>query len=158
MGQFQPDLKSALAVAHAAYTSRNPLSANYYNSSLSHLPGGNTRSVIHSLPFPLTFSHGESETLYTVDGDSYIDFLGEYSAGIYGHSSEIIKNAITSALNKGWNFGGSNVYEKQLAKIVVDRFSDSMEMVRFCNSGTEANLMAIGAAINFTGRKKVQLT
>jgi glutamate-1-semialdehyde 2,1-aminomutase len=48
-------LVSALDAAHAKYNERNPLSAAQHRSNLAYLPGGNTRSVMHALPFPLTF-------------------------------------------------------------------------------------------------------
>jgi glutamate-1-semialdehyde 2,1-aminomutase len=56
--------------------------------------------------------------LTSADGDVYIDFLGEYTAGIYGHSNPAIAEAISEALKDGWNFGGPNVYERKLAKKV----------------------------------------
>ncbi|KAI9760756.1 MAG: hypothetical protein M4579_001494 [Chaenotheca gracillima] len=148
-------LESALTRSHLDYTVRNPKSLQLYNESVSHLPGGNTRTVLHAAPFPLTYASGKSCMLTSVDGDTYTDFLGEYTAGIYGHSHPTILKAIHQALSNGWNFGGNNLYEKELAKIVCDRFSPTLEMVRFTNSGSEANLMAIGAAVNYTGRRKV---
>lgn len=137
------------------YIKNNPTSFDLYNSGLAHMPGANTRSVLHIQPFPITIARGESATLVDVDGHEYLDFLGEFSAGVYGHSSPVIKKAIVDALDKGWNFGGKNEYEAKLAKILVDRFSYSMDSIRFCNSGTEANLMALGAAVNFTRKQKV---
>jgi len=150
-------LSAALKTIQESYTEKNPKSVALFNESLKYMPGGNTRTVLHALPFPLVISQGHGSTLVSVDGTSYVDFLGEYSAGIYGHSCEPIKQAITGALDKGWNFGGKNEYEGQLAKILVERF-DNIESIRFCNSGTEANLMAIGAAINFTQKKKVRIS
>jgi glutamate-1-semialdehyde 2,1-aminomutase len=148
------DVLAELEKFQHTYAQQNPKSLAVFNETLDCMPGGNTRSVLHALPFPLTISHGYSTTLVSVDGRSYIDFLGEYSAGVYGHSCEPIKQAIVKALNKGWNFGAKNEYEGKLAKVLVDRF-ESIEMLRFCNSGTEANLMALGAAINFTKKRKV---
>jgi glutamate-1-semialdehyde 2,1-aminomutase len=148
-------LKTALDKARTTFTQRHPRSRAAFESGLSCMPGANTRTVIHAQPFPLTFSEGSSSTLITVDGYSYVDFLGEYSAGVYGHSCEPIKAAIRAVLDRGWNFGGKNEWEAELSHIIVERFQNSIEMVRFCNSGTEANLMALGAAISFTGKKKV---
>ncbi|MCJ1389569.1 hypothetical protein MMC18_002426 [Xylographa bjoerkii] len=119
------------------------------------MPGGNTRTVLHASPFPLTFKQGAGSSLTSLDGDTYLDFLGEYTAGIYGHNNPTIQAAIDEAINKGWNFGGTNIYEKALAKLVCQRFSPTMELVRFTNSGTEANMCAIAAAIAWTGRKKI---
>jgi glutamate-1-semialdehyde 2,1-aminomutase len=149
------DTQSLLDPVFAQYTKKNPESLSRFNESLSYMPGANTRAVLHSLPFPLTFARGESCYLYDVDGHKYLDFLGEYSAGVYGHNSPVIKSAILEAMEKGWNFGGKNEYEAKLSKLLVDRFSYSMDLIRFCNSGSEANLMAIGASICFTGKKKV---
>jgi len=91
-----------------------------------------------------------------VDGHGYIDFLSEFTAGIYGHSNEAIHLAIIETLSNGWNFGGPNLYEKKLAAKVTARFSPSgVELVRFTNSGTEANTMALAAAVAYTKRKKI---
>jgi glutamate-1-semialdehyde 2,1-aminomutase len=151
------DLRSDLNNVYEAYARVNPRSLEAFNRSCEVMPGANTRTSIHAAPFPLTIARGESALLYDVDGHEYVDFLGEFSAGIYGHSSPVIKKAIIDALEKGWNFGSKNTYEDQLARIIVERFSNSMELVRFCNSGTEANMMALGTAMNFTGKKKVCL-
>ncbi|MGA1662280.1 MAG: aminotransferase class III-fold pyridoxal phosphate-dependent enzyme, partial [Candidatus Nanopelagicales bacterium] len=49
---------------------------------------------------------------------------------------------------------GHNVYEARLARLLVDRFP-ALELVRFTNSGTEANLMAISLARVVTGRSAI---
>lgn len=61
---------------------------------------------------------GKGTELTSVDGDTYVDFLGEYTAGLFGHSNQVIAEAIGEAMTKGWSFGGPNVYEKTLAKKV----------------------------------------
>ena len=119
------------------------------------MPGGNTRTVLHSSPFPLTFVSGSGAILTSLDGHKYTDFLGEYTAGIYGHDNNRIRAAVTEALGNGVNLGGNNIYEKQLAKVVCERFQPTMELVRFTNSGTEANMCGIAAAIAFNRRKKI---
>lgn len=49
------------------------------------------------------------------------------------------------------------MYEKELARKATARFSEGgMDLIRFTNSGTEANTTVLGAAIAWTGgRKKV---
>jgi glutamate-1-semialdehyde 2,1-aminomutase len=56
--------------------------------------------------------------LTSLDGDTYVDFLGEFTAGIYGHSNELIAMAVSEAMKKGWNYGGPNQYERELARKV----------------------------------------
>lgn len=48
----------------------------------------------------------------------YVDFLGEFTAGIYGHSNPYIAAAVKDALKDGWNYGGPNLFERELAKKV----------------------------------------
>ena len=147
--------QEALVEAHKSYAHKNPNSFQAYQLACESMPGGNTRTVLHALPFPLTFSSGDASILTSVDGETYVDFLGEYTAGIYGHNHPAIRSAIDKALDKGWSYGGTNMYEKELAKLVCERFSPTIELVRFTNSGTEANMMAVAAAIAFTGKKKI---
>lgn len=147
--------EDALAKAHSVYADRNPSSLQAYQSARQHLPGGNTRTVLHANPFPITFASGKGCTLTSLDGHTYTDFLGEYTAGIYGHNNASIRTAIDEALTKGWSLGGNNIYEKKLAKMVCERFLPTMELVRFTNSGTEANMMAVATAMAWTDRRKI---
>ena len=148
------DLKAALAEAEEHYRARNPKSLAQHRAACAALPGGNTRSAIHVDPFPLTMVRGEGARLWDLDGHEYVDFLSEFTAGIYGHSHPTILRAIASALEGGLNFGAHNATEAQFAAAICARFP-SIELVRFTNSGTEANLMAVSAARALTGRPKI---
>ena len=93
--------------------------------------------------------------MWDADGREFIDFLGEYTAGLYGHSHPVIRAAIDRALDGGISFGASNMVEARFATAICERFG--LERLRFTNSGTEANLLAISAARIFTGRQKVMV-
>jgi glutamate-1-semialdehyde 2,1-aminomutase len=142
----------ALAQEIAAYAERNPRSFERYSAATSVMPGGNTRTVLYYDPFPLSISRGQGCRLWDADDHEYLDFLGEFTAGVYGHSDPAIRAAIVSALDRGINLSGHTELEAALARTVCERFP-SIDLVRFTNSGTEANLMALGAAAAFTGRR-----
>lgn len=119
------------------------------------MPGGNTRSVLHYFPFPLSFQSGQGCHVTSLDGDEYLDFVSEYSAALFGHSHPAIIDAVQTAVqNRGFSLGGPSVDEVTLAKHIVGRFK-SIDKVRFTNSGTEANTMALAVALAHTRRKKV---
>src|SRR5215475_8069343 len=147
------DIDAALAEAKEAYVKRNPRSLARFVEATAVMPGGNTRTVLHYAPFPLGIARGEGCRLWDVDGAEYIDFLGEYTAGIYGHSHPVIRAAVNRALDAGINFGGTNLTEAKFARAVCARFG--LERVRFTNSGTEANLLAISVGRIFTKRSRV---
>ena len=147
-------LETALSEARDRYVARNPTSQAALTRARAVMPGGNTRSVLYYAPFPLAIARGEGCWLWDVDGHRYLDLLGEFTAGLYGHSSPVIREAIVSALDGGLNLGGHNLLEADLARLICERFA-SIKRVRFTNSGTEANLLNITAAMQFTGRRRI---
>jgi glutamate-1-semialdehyde 2,1-aminomutase len=148
------DIDAALAEAIELYRTRSPHSLARHLEACAAMPGGNTRTVIHVDPFPLAIRHGEGARLIDLDGHEYVDFLSEFTAGLYGHSHPLIRAAIIEALDEGLNFGAHNRIEAQFAAAICARFP-GIELVRFTNSGTEANLMAVAAARAITGRPKI---
>lgn len=148
------DLAALVADAERRYVERNPESRRLHEQRAQVMPGGNTRTVIHLPPFPLTIVRGEGARITDADGHVYVDFLGEYTAGLYGHSHPVILEAIRAALADGIVLGAPNRYETELAAAICERFP-SVELVRFCNSGTEANLLAISLARVATGKPAI---
>ena len=149
-------VEAALASARERYAADRPKSRAVFEASQRVLPGGNTRSVLHFDPFPVTMERGAGAEVWDIDGHHYVDFVGEFSAGLYGHSNPLIKAAITRALEGGTVLAAPTAIDERFASVIVERFP-SIEMLRFCNSGTEANILAIVTAIAFTGRRKVMV-
>lgn len=147
---FEPALRDA----RNRYASARPKSAGWSDRSRRVMPGGNTRSVLQFDPFPFRVERAEGRMLHDIDGHRYLDFLGNYTAGLLGHSSGPVLDAARAALEAGWSLGSAHTDEVRLAELLVDRFS-SLQQVRFTNSGTEANLMALAVATHHTGRAKV---
>jgi glutamate-1-semialdehyde 2,1-aminomutase len=144
------DVAEALEEAKANYAKAHPKSRAVHQKALASLPGGNTRTGIFFDPFPIAWERGEGARLFDADGNSYVDFISEATAGIYGHSHPGIKKAIEDRMALGWNLGGHTALEAELAEIIIDRFP-SIERLRFVNSGTEANMFNVGVARIATG-------
>jgi glutamate-1-semialdehyde 2,1-aminomutase len=147
-------LESAVRDAELAYAAANSKSRAYYEFACAVLPGGNIRSHLYFAPFPLTLETGRGCYVWDADGHRYIDFLGEYTAGFFGHSDPVIAAALREGVDAGLAMGGPGSTDALFAKLLCDRFP-SIERVRFCNSGTEANLFALAAARMYTGREKI---
>lgn len=149
-------LTEALARATAEYIARNPASAALQERGSAVMPGGNTRSSLWHAPFPLRIVSGTGCRIEDADGHRYIDFLGEFTSGLAGHSHPALSRAIAGALGRGMNLSASGADEVALAEALCGRFP-SLERVRFCNSGTEANMMALALACAATGRRRVMV-
>jgi glutamate-1-semialdehyde 2,1-aminomutase len=148
------NLEAVLEEARQRFTDANPNSLARHKEAAASMPGGNTRAVLWYRPFPVSFVSGDGCRVTDLDGHTYVDLVSEYSAGFYGHSDKTIAAALIEVIQRGIMLGAPNRYEARLAAAVVDRFP-AIERVRFCNSGTEANIMAISAARAITGRSKV---
>lgn len=148
------DLDSVLADAFERFTAANPKSRERHIAAAASLPGGNTRAVLWYRPFPVTLAGGDGCYVEDLDGHRYVDLVSEYSAGFYGHSDKTIAKAMIEAIERGLALGAPNRFEAAYGAAIVDRFP-AIERVRFCNSGTEANIMALSMARAITGRKKV---
>ena len=144
---------TAIDRARREYADRNPASRLSFEQARVVLPGGHTRTVLTHAPFPLTFVRGEGATLTDADGHTYIDMLGDYTAGLLGHSEHRVLDAVFAALRTNMSVGGIHPAEAELARLMCTRFG--LERVRFTNSGTEANLMALTTARIATGRSTI---
>jgi glutamate-1-semialdehyde 2,1-aminomutase len=149
-------LQDALGEARERFTARRPRSRAMHERACQALPGGNTRTVLWHGPFPLRAAGGQGAVLTDVDGHAYLNLLGEYTAGVFGHDHPAIRRAVEEAMAGGLNLGAHGAGEVDLAERVVARFP-ALERVRFTNSGTEANLMAVSTARHVTGRQKVMV-
>lgn len=146
-----PGLDEILAAKRAAYVTAHPESERLANAASDVLPGGNTRSVLDFLPYPFRVIDVDGPFLIDVDGHHYLDLLGNYSAGLFGHRPGRVADAVKEVLDRGWSLGAITPSEADLARLLTERYH-SIDQIRFTNSGTEANLMAIAAAKHATGR------
>lgn len=153
-GQVESRFAAHVADAERRYAAKRPRSAELSERASAVLPGGSTRSVLDMRPFPFRIASATGARLTDVDGHEYVDFLGDYSAGLLGHDPGPVEDAVRAALDRGWSYGAVHTDEIRFAEAVVERFP-SIDQVRFTNSGTEANLMAIQLARHHTGRDRV---
>ena len=147
------DLDRALADAVSCYAEANPESGRLAREATEVMPGGNTRSVLHTEPFGIRVAAADGAVLTTVDGHRLVNLLGDYSAGLLGPRPEIA-HAVRSVLDRGWTYGAMSEPETTFARALVERFA-SVEQVRFTNSGSEADLLAVLTARHVTGRDRV---
>jgi glutamate-1-semialdehyde 2,1-aminomutase len=90
-------------------------------------------------------------TLVDVDGNEYIDYIGSWGPMILGHARPEITRALTEAVKRGTSFGIPSPVEVDLAQEIINRVQ-SVEMIRFVNSGTEATMSALRLARAATKR------
>jgi glutamate-1-semialdehyde 2,1-aminomutase len=139
------------AEVFADYRASSPRSAALHEAARRVMPGGDTRTVAFHAPYPLVIAEGQGCRIQDADGRTYVDLLNNYTSLIHGHGHPAVVAAVSERLPFGTAFPAPNEAQTRLAEIIVDRVA-SVDMVRFCNSGSEAIMNALRAARAFTGR------
>jgi glutamate-1-semialdehyde 2,1-aminomutase len=67
--QYKPssDISAAVLAAKERYVQRNQNSGKLFEEATSYLPGGNTRTLLYSAPFPLCMKKGEDYKVFDED-------------------------------------------------------------------------------------------
>lgn len=102
---------------------------------------------------PVAFSHGDGAYLFDVDGRRYLDALAGIAVNTLGHAHPRLTQALSAQL--GRLIHTSNLYQVPEQEQLSDRLAAlaQMQEVFFCNSGCEANEVAIKLA-RFFGHAK----
>jgi glutamate-1-semialdehyde 2,1-aminomutase len=109
---------------------------------------------VYQSPNPIYADRGEGCRLIDVDGNEYIDFVNNHTSLIHGHCHPAIVEAVSRQLSRGTAWTAYNEHAIRLATMICDRV-ESVDSLRFCNSGTEATMMALRAARAYTGKSKM---
>lgn len=136
------------------YLARNPRSRETAERAAAVLPGGTTRTTTFFPPFPPVLAEGSGCEIVDIDGNRRVDFLNNYTSLILGHAHPEVLDAAWSAAARGTAFSSPTRLEVRLAEVIADRV-ESVEQIRFTNSGTEATMAAMRLARAYTGRPLV---
>ena len=129
-------------------------SGSLYRRAVRVLPGGVSRNAVLRRPYPIYAASGAGCHLTDVEGVRRLDFSNNMASLIHGHAHPAIVRAVEEQVRRGTAFTLATEVEVEFAEHMVGR-SDSFDMVRFVNSGTEAVMCCIKAARAFTGRPMI---
>lgn len=103
---------------------------------------------------PFFVERAEGATLWDLDGNAYIDFVGTWGPAILGHAPAVVVEAVRAAAARGLSFGVPHAEEVEMAQLLCE-WVPSIEKVRMVNSGTEATMSCVRLARGFTGRDRL---
>ncbi|MGS0895447.1 MupA/Atu3671 family FMN-dependent luciferase-like monooxygenase, partial [Burkholderia stagnalis] len=103
--------------------------------------------------YPIVAARSEGAHIIDVDGNDYVDLAMGFGVALFGHSPSFIREAIGAQLAEGMHLGPQSPLAGEIASMV--RTLTGMERVAFCNSGTEAMMLAVRLARTRNGRPKI---
>ncbi len=136
------------------YRALDAASRQLYERASRVMPGGNTRHSVALAPYPVYARSGSGCRITDVEGEERVDFLNNYTSLILGHAHPQVTEAVQRRAALGTAFTMPTPEEVELAELLTARVAYA-EQIRFCNSGSEAVMLAIKAARAFTGRAKI---
>ncbi|MBB6448439.1 glutamate-1-semialdehyde 2,1-aminomutase [Geomicrobium halophilum] len=138
------------------YAERTTESLAHMERAQAVMPGGMTANIKHFAPYPLAIKKANGCKLYDVDHNEYIDYLMGYGALALGHAHPYVCQSISRQIEEDgtWLFGTPHEKEVTMASRIQKHFP-SMELLRYANSGTEANLLALRLAMAHTKKYKI---
>ena len=132
-------------------------SKELFEKSKELIPGGVNSPVrafrnVGGTPFFVRKADGAK--LYSVDGNTYFDFVCTWGPALFGHNNPRIREAVVKAAENGTSFGTPCQAEYEMAKLITDMIPCA-QMVRMTNSGTEATMSCVRLARGYTGRNRI---
>ncbi|HOO37805.1 MAG TPA: aminotransferase class III-fold pyridoxal phosphate-dependent enzyme [Deltaproteobacteria bacterium] len=153
--QAQPIPEDILARERELFIKRNRRSLEIFEEAQDLIPGGVEHNLSQNKPFPLAMERAKGWRVWDVDGNEYVDYLMCGAPIILGHGFEPLDEKIIGIIReKGPATGLTSEYELLAAREIISHMP-GVEMVRFLQSGTEADMAAIRMARAFTGRQKI---
>lgn len=131
--------------------------ADLYARACELIPGG-VNSPVRAFKgvsgTPLFIKSGQGCKIRDVENKSYTDYVLSWGPLVLGHAYPSVIESILQVARSGTSFGAPTKLEVELAELLVNQFN-SIEMIRFVNSGTEATMSAIRLARAYTHRDKI---
>jgi glutamate-1-semialdehyde 2,1-aminomutase len=146
--------RGATVVGRNSFLDAASATARLHEAASEVIPGGTSRIHYHFRPRPIYARSGQGCLLTDAEGVARLDCLNNMTSLIHGHGNAAVKQAIVEQLERGTAFSEPAAEELELARLMVERV-DSVEQIRFANSGTEAVMYALKLARAFTGRSRI---
>jgi natural product biosynthesis luciferase-like monooxygenase protein/amino acid adenylation domain-containing protein len=115
----------------------------------------NFRLSVKEMFYPIAGSRSQGGRLWDLDGNEYVDLTMGFGVHLFGHGAPFLEAAIAEQLRAGIPLGPRSPQAGQVAARIAAMTGH--ERVVFCNSGTEAVMVAVRLARAATGRTRIAL-
>jgi glutamate-1-semialdehyde 2,1-aminomutase len=136
------------------YRSRTSECKALFDEASKILPGGVGGSGKFMPPYPIYVEKAFGGYVWDVDGNQYIDMLMGAGVHVLGHNPVPVVDALAQQIQKSIHLYIPALPEIRLAQ-KINKLMPHVEMVRFINSGSEATMMVLRAALAYSGREKI---
>lgn len=102
------------------------------------------------LVYSIVIKKSKGSRLWDIDDNEYIDALNGFGSNMLGYQPDIIKNALISQIEKGYEIGPQHELAGEVCDLICD--FTGFDRTALCNTGSEAVIGAMRIARTVTGR------
>ncbi|MEO3778895.1 amino acid adenylation domain-containing protein [Micromonospora sp. B11E3] len=122
-----------------------------YHADVRHAPQPYLN--LKQIRYPLVVSRSSGSRLWDVDGNEYVDLTMGFGVNLFGHNEPFIQAAVGEQLARGIQLGPHSPLTADVAGLI--RELTGVERTLFCNTGSEAVMVAVRLARAVTGRTRI---
>ncbi|HEU5230789.1 MAG TPA: aminotransferase class III-fold pyridoxal phosphate-dependent enzyme [Ktedonobacteraceae bacterium] len=141
----------------AAFTARTQQSKEYAQRHRQVLADPSVvatfRRYWKEISYPIVANGSQGSRITDLDGNEYIDLAMGFGVNLFGHRPAFLVQTLQEQLNRGFEIGPQSPLAGEVAELVCEL--TSKERAIFCNSGTEAVMIALRLARAVTQRHKI---
>ncbi|MFW9930148.1 MAG: aspartate aminotransferase family protein [Candidatus Thorarchaeota archaeon] len=137
------------------YEKNHPKSKEAFERAKKIIPGGVEHNLAFNYPFPLTSKRVYDIYMETIDGVTLLDYLMCGGPIILGHNYKPLTEKVLEVIQESGSCHGITSEYEYLAAEQLQKYFPSCEQIRWLQSGTETDMLAIRVARVFTGNKHV---
>jgi acyl transferase domain-containing protein/glutamate-1-semialdehyde aminotransferase len=110
---------------------------------------------LKEIGYPVAVDRSLGARVWDVDGNEYIDLTMGFGVNLFGHQEPFIIAAIADQLSRGMQLGPHTPLAADVTSLICDM--TGQERAVFCNTGSEAVMVAVRLARAVTGRQRIAL-
>ncbi|MFX0026819.1 MAG: aspartate aminotransferase family protein [Candidatus Hermodarchaeota archaeon] len=137
------------------YENNHQKSKQAFERARKVIPGGVEHNLAFNFPFPLTSKRVYNCYMETIDGITLLDYLMCGGPIILGHNYKPLTEKIIEVIKESAPCHGITSEYEYLAAEQLQKHFPSCEKIRWLQTGTETDMLAIRVARVFTGKKHV---
>ena len=123
------------------------------HSDMRHAP--QPYAELKQITYPVVVERSLGSHVWDIDGNEYIDLTMGFGVNLFGHQEPFITSAITEQLSKGIQLGPHSPLAAEISRLICEMTGQQRAV--FCNTGSEAVMVAIRLARAVTGKSRIAL-
>ena len=112
-------------------------------------------SELKQITYPIVVDRSSGSHVWDIDGNEYVDLTMGFGVNLFGHQEPFITSAIAQQLSAGMQLGPHSPLAAEVSRLICEMTGQQRAV--FCNTGSEAVMVAIRLARAVTGKSRIAL-